>query len=40
MKFLTTFQDDKNIDHFNPSSNLQMQQLLHAPYVITPEESS
>ena len=37
--FLTTFQEDKNIIHFNPSSNLQMQQLLHAPYKVDFEES-
>ena len=37
--FLTTFQEDQNIIHFNPSSNLQMQQLLHAPFKVEFEES-
>ena len=31
------FQNDKNIDYFNPSSHLQMQQLLHAPYIVKPQ---
>lgn len=34
MDFIFSFQDDQNIDYFNPSSNAQMQQLLHAPYKI------
>ena len=34
MQFLTKFQHDQNIDYFNPSSHLQMQQLLHAPYIV------
>lgn len=38
MKFLFTFQHHKNIDYFNPSSTQQMQQLLHAPFKISPEE--
>mgnify|MGYP001453149715 CR=1 FL=1 len=37
MKFLVTFQEDKNIDYFNPSSQMQMQQLLHAPFVVDPK---
>lgn len=32
--FLATFQKGKNIDHFNLSSTLQLQQLLYAPYEI------
>lgn len=31
LNFLYTFQNGKNIDHFNPSSTLQLQQLLFAP---------
>lgn len=34
MDFITSFQTGKNIDLFNPSSGLQMQQLLFAPYRI------
>lgn len=34
MDFLITFQDDENIGYFNPSSHMQMQQLLHGPYKI------
>jgi DNA polymerase-1 len=34
LNFLASFQDGKNIDHFNPSSALQLQQLLFAPCVI------
>lgn len=37
MDFLITFQDDENIDFFNPSSHMQMQQLLHAPYKVDPK---
>jgi len=32
--FVVSFQPGKNIDLFNPSSGLQMQQLLFAPYKI------
>ena len=28
LNFLASFQEDPNIDHFNPSSPLQLQQLL------------
>lgn len=35
INFLTSFQDGKNIDHFNCSSALQLQQLLFAPCEIT-----
>ena len=38
MEFLTKFQKDKNIDYFNPSSHMQMQQFLHAPYKVIPQE--
>jgi len=31
MNFLYSFQQGKNVDHFNPSSTLQLQQLLFAP---------
>ena len=31
LNFLASFQEDPNIDHFNPSSPLQLQQLLFAP---------
>lgn len=34
MDFIKSFQTGKNIDLFNPSSGLQMQQLLFAPYKI------
>ncbi len=34
MNFLMTIQHDKNIDYFNPSSHMQMQQLLHAPFKV------
>lgn len=34
MNFLRKIQQDPNIDFFNPSSNLQMQQLLHAPFKV------
>jgi hypothetical protein len=34
LNFLTSFQDGRNIDHFNPSSALQLQQLLFAPCLI------
>ncbi len=37
MEILMEIQDDKNIDYFNPSSHLQMQQLLHAPYIVKPQ---
>lgn len=37
MSFLLTYQDDKNIDYFNPSSHMQMQQLLHAPFEVDPK---
>lgn len=34
---LLQFQDDPNIQLFNPSSSLQLQQFIHAPYkVVTP----
>jgi DNA polymerase I len=31
LNFLYSFQNGKNIDHFNPASTLQLQQLLFAP---------
>jgi DNA polymerase-1 len=34
LSFVKTFQDDPNIHLFNPSSSRQMQQLLHAPFVV------
>ena len=34
LNFLNTFQSGNNIDHFNPSSTLQLQQLLFAPCEI------
>jgi hypothetical protein len=36
MAFLRSFQDGRNIDHFNPSSTLQLQQLLFAPCEVVP----
>lgn len=38
INFLASFQDGKNIDHFNPSSPLQLQQLLFAPCEIVRTE--
>lgn len=38
MKFLMKYQNDKNIDYFNPSSHQQMQQFLHAPFVVKKED--
>lgn len=35
INFLLEFQNGKNIDHFNPNSSLQLQQLLYAPFEIT-----
>ena len=32
--FLLTFQKGDNVDLFNPSSNLQLQQLIYAPYKV------
>lgn len=40
INFLKQFQTGQNIDHFNPSSNLQLQQLFYAPYEIKPLEPS
>jgi hypothetical protein len=37
MDFLYTFQNDENIDYFNPSSTQQLQHLLHAPYKVNEE---
>jgi len=34
--FIMKYQNGLNIDHFNPSSDLHLQQLLYAPYVIVP----
>ena len=30
--FIQKYQNGANIDHFNPSSDLHLQQLLYAPY--------
>ena len=38
MRFMMKYQNDKNIDYFNPSSHQQMQQFLHAPFVVKKEE--
>jgi hypothetical protein len=40
MKFLIEFQKDKNIDYFNPSSHMQMQQLLHAPFIVDKKKTA
>jgi hypothetical protein len=39
LNFLYTFQKGKNIDHFNPSSPLQLQQLLFAPCELNLEQA-
>jgi hypothetical protein len=40
MNFLKSFQQGKNIDHFNPSSTLQLQQLLFAPCEVVPSKTA
>jgi len=37
--FICKYQTGLNIDHFNPSSDLQLQQYLYAPYI-PPENSN
>ena len=34
MNFLMRYQNHPNVDLFNPSSHMQMQQLLHAPFIV------
>ena len=36
LAFLSKCQDGRNVDHFNPSSSLQLQQLLFAPCEVVP----
>lgn len=34
LNFITKYQQGRNVDHFNPASTLQLQQLLFAPCEI------
>ena len=40
LDFIISFQKGKNIDLFNPSSTLQLQQLIFAPYKIQEQKQN
>jgi hypothetical protein len=40
MEYITSFLNTQNIDLFNPSSYLQLQQFLFAPYKIVEQQAN
>jgi hypothetical protein len=40
MEYITSFLNTQNIDLFNPSSGLQLQQFLFAPYKIDEQKTN